>query len=60
MPALRKPDTPERQRDRAYYERRKAGLVVVPVTVHQSRRAEIEAIAAQMQEPAAPDDQVPR
>jgi hypothetical protein len=34
---------------RRYRERRKAGLIVVPVTVHHTRRAEIEAMAAQMQ-----------
>jgi hypothetical protein len=42
---------PATLRSRVAYERRRQGLCVVAVTVHQSRRAEIEAIAAQMQEP---------
>jgi hypothetical protein len=51
MPRTAAPDADPRKlaRDAAYKERRRLGLVVVPVTVHHTRRAEIEAAAKKMQ-----------
>jgi hypothetical protein len=53
MPRPAAPDADPRKlaRDAAYKERRRLGLRAVTVFVHESRVAELEAAAAQMQEP---------
>ncbi len=49
MPIPRTPTTdPAALAARSYRDRKRAGLVVVPVTVPAARRSEIEAIAAAM------------